>query len=121
MLVQYRKDYEKIAMGLLSYLPDFSNLNNLKEEIKLNEKTDNDFQLYLFRNQEGNMVGVIGTQVDDHFVVIRYLSLAPGFREEKYQRRILRELQENFPKQRITAIPEYTYLIKLLDEKNERK
>ncbi|KAA8803750.1 reductase, partial [Lactobacillus crispatus] len=23
MLIQYKKDYEKIAMGLLSYLPDF--------------------------------------------------------------------------------------------------
>lgn len=113
MLVQYRKDYEKIAMGLLSYLPDFSNLNNLKEEIKLNQK-DNDFELYLYRNHEGNMVAVIGLQVDEKFVVIRYLSLAPGFREEKYQKIILQELRENFPKQKLNVVPEYTYLLKLL-------
>lgn len=121
MLIQYKKDYEKIAMGLLSYLPDFSNLNNVREEIKLNQETDNDFQLYLFRNQEGNMVGVLGTQVDRHFVVIRYLSLAPGFREEKYERRILKELREDFPQQRITAVPDYSYLIKLLGKKNEQE
>lgn len=118
MLIQYKKDYEKIAMGLLSYLPDFSNLNNLKDEIRLNQE-DNDFQLYLFRNQEMNIVGVVGTQIEKDFVVIRYLSFAPGYREEKYQRRLMKELKENFPKKRITAIPEYAYLIKLLDKKNE--
>lgn len=117
MLIQYKKDYEKIAMGLLSYLPDFSNLNNLKDEMRLNQK-DNDFQLYLYRNQEANIVGVVGTQVEKDFVVIRYLSFAPGYREEKYQKRLLEELQENFPEKRITAIPEYTYLIKLLTKKN---
>ena len=35
MLVKYRKDYEKIAMGLLSYLPDLRNLKNLQEEMSL--------------------------------------------------------------------------------------
>ena len=44
MLIQYKKDFEKTAMGLLSYLPDFKNIDNLTEEIKLNEK-DNNFVL----------------------------------------------------------------------------
>ena len=35
MLIQFKKDYEKIAMWLLSYLPDFKNIENLKEEITL--------------------------------------------------------------------------------------
>lgn len=45
MLIQYKKDYEKTAMGLLSYLPDFKNIENLKEEISLNQE-DNDFVLF---------------------------------------------------------------------------
>lgn len=65
-------------MGLLSYLPDFKNIENLKEEITLNQD-ENDFILYLYRNSQNNMVGVIGTQVSNQFVIIRYLSLAPGF------------------------------------------
>lgn len=119
MLIQYKKDYEKIAMGLLSYLPDFKNLSNLKDEIKLNQK-NNDFELYLYRNRESNIIAVLGTQNDGDFIVVRYLSLAPGFREEKYQSRILRELKENNPDKQITSTPEWTYLLKYLDEKNEQ-
>ena len=55
MLIQYKKDYEKTAMGLLSYLPDFKNIENLKEEVGLNQE-DNDFLLYLYRNKQNNML-----------------------------------------------------------------
>ena len=79
MLLQYKKDYEKTAMGLLSYLPDFKNIENLKEEINLNQE-DNDFVLFLYRNDQNNVVGVLGTQMTDKSIIIRYLSLAPGFR-----------------------------------------
>ena len=36
MLIQYKKDYEKTAMGLLSYLPDFKNIENLYDSIEYN-------------------------------------------------------------------------------------
>lgn len=113
MLVQYKKDYEKTAMGLLSYLPDFKNLANLKDEMKL-IKDDNEFSLLLFRSKESNIVGVIGIQHADPFIVIRYISLAPGFREEKYEKEILQELLENNPRKRLAALPEYTYLLKMV-------
>lgn len=113
MLVQYKKDYEKTAMGLLSYLPDFKNLANLKDEMKLIQN-DNEFGLFLFRNKASNIVGVIGIQYADPFIVIRYISLAPGFREEKYKKEILRELLESNPKKRLAALPEYTYLLKMV-------
>ncbi|RVU71837.1 MULTISPECIES: reductase [Lactobacillus] len=113
MLIQYKKDYEKTAMGLLSYLPDFKNLANLKDEMHLNQE-DNSFQLYLFRDSDANIIGVIGTQKENHFIIIRYLSLAPGYREKKYQRQILEELIQNNPQYKISAVPEYTYILKLL-------
>lgn len=115
MLIDYKKDNEKVAMGLLSYLPDFKNLENLKEEIKLNQNND-EFKLYLYRDDDNNINGVIGTQIINNFVIIRYLSLAPGFREKKYEQKILHDLKNNFPKMRITAVPEYTYLIKDLNK-----
>lgn len=119
MLIECKNDNEKTAMGLLSYLPDFKNLNNLKEEIKLN-KNSSDFQLYLYRNSNSNFIGVIGTQNDSHFVIIRYISMAPGYREEKYETKAVQELASIYPKQRVTAVPEYTYLIKYLDKSHER-
>ena len=119
MLIQYKKDFEKTAMGLLSYLPDFKNIDNLTEEIKLNEK-DNNFVLYLFRNNEGNIVGVIGTEEENNFIIVRYISLAPGFREKKYEKKVINNLQDNNPNMTISALPEYTYLLKLL-KNNENK
>ncbi len=35
MISKYKKDYEKTVMGYLSYLPDFKNIKNLQEEMKL--------------------------------------------------------------------------------------
>lgn len=118
MLVQYKKDYEKTAMGLLSYLPDFKNLQNLQDEMKLIE-TDNEFQLYLYRNQDANIIGVVGTQETDKFIVIRYLSMAPGFRDNKYQRAVLYDLIENHSNKKINTLPEYTYLLKLRNNDQE--
>lgn len=85
MLIEYKKDNEKVAMGLLSYLPDFKNLENLKEEIKLNRNSD-EFKLYLYKNEDNNIIGVIGTQINRSFIIVRYLSLAPGFREKRYEK-----------------------------------
>ena len=118
MLIQYKKDYEKTAMGLLSYLPDFKNIENLKEEVGLNQE-DNDFLLYLYRNKQNNIVGVLGTHVTKQFVVIRYLSLAPGFREISYEKEIVSELKNEYPDKRVTAVPEYTNLLKTVEEDNE--
>lgn len=112
MLIKYKKDFEKITMGLLSYLPDFKNFKNLKDEIKLCED-DNDFVLFLYRNSEGNVVGVVGCQETENFIVIRYLSLAPGFREDKYQEQIMQELTELNHHKKVTTLPEYSYLLKL--------
>lgn len=114
MLIQYKKDYEKTAMGLLSYLPDFKNIENLKEEISLNQE-DNDFVLFLYRNKQNNVVGVLGTQMTDKFIIIRYLSLAPGFREISYEKDIFAELKNEYPNKRITAVPEYTDLLRAVE------
>ncbi len=34
MLYKYKSDYEKIAMGLLSFIPDLKEIANLKTEIE---------------------------------------------------------------------------------------
>lgn len=111
MLVKYKKDYEKIAMGLLSYLPDLRNFKNLQEEMSLYDNSG-EFFLYLFRDKESDLIGIVGIQLLEHFVLIRYLSLAPGFRNHEYEQAIIRDLREEFPKKRLTALPDYSYLFK---------
>lgn len=108
MLVPYKKDYEKVAMGLLSYLPDFKNLRNLKEEMQLYAE-DPANQLYLYRDEDQNIVGLAGC------LVLRYLSLAPGFRDDEHFSEIMRELAQEAGKQKVMRVPEYTYLMKYLN------
>lgn len=111
MILQYKKDFEKTAMGLLSYLPDFKSLENLQDEMKLNQ-ANNEFQLYLYRNNEGNIIGVMGVQETESFLVIRYISLAPGFRKTEIEKKFIKDLIDNNPDKKISALPEFSYLLK---------
>ncbi|KLD60273.1 RibT protein, partial [Lactiplantibacillus plantarum] len=52
MLVKYRKDYEKVAMGLLSFIPDFKDLIHLQTEMQWYQSTE-DHQLLLWRQGDG--------------------------------------------------------------------
>lgn len=40
MLVKYKNDYEKIAMGLLSFIPDLKDVGHLKTELKMYTEDD---------------------------------------------------------------------------------
>ncbi|WEV37852.1 reductase [Lactobacillus sp. ESL0677] len=115
MLIECKSDKEKVAMGLLSYLKDFKNLANLKDEINLN-KTSSEFQLYLYRENNANFIGVIGTQNDANFIIIRYLSFAPDYRSPKYEAEAVRELAASNPNKRVMALPDWTHLLKYLTE-----
>lgn len=111
MLTKYKKDNKKVAMGFLSYLDDFKNFKNLQDEMKLYE-TDPEFHLYMYRQKGSDIIGVVSVQEGDHFVLIRYLSMAPGYRDERYVERVVNELANEYPDKTIMTLPEYTYLLK---------
>ncbi len=50
MLVRYKKANEKIAMGLLSYMPGDKSVKKLQEMIQQYE-TDDNWQLYLMEKR----------------------------------------------------------------------
>lgn len=113
MLMQYKKDYEKTTMGLLSLLPDFKNLKNLREEIKLYE-TNSEFKLFLYR-QKQNVGGVISVQENADFLIVRYLSMAPGFSDPNVLKEMMVELAHVDVHKKIATVPEYSYLLKYLE------
>lgn len=117
MLMQYKKDYEKTVMGLLSLLPDFKNLKNLREEMQLYENNQ-EFKLYLYRRGQ-NPEGVIAVQENKDFQIIRYLSLAPGVDREKTMSEIMKELAHVDLHKKIGAVPEYSYLLTYLGADND--
>ncbi|GFZ26972.1 reductase [Lactobacillus corticis] len=118
MLIPYKQDLEKTVMGLLSYLPDLKNIDNLKSEMAL-INGNNDFELYVYQASDGNKVGVIGVQTSDQFVVIRYLSLLPAYRDDKHRQIVVNELEQEKNGLRISAVPDYTYLLKFVNKNNE--
>lgn len=92
MLVKYKNDYEKIAMGFLSYLPDLKVMSNLKTELSL-YTTDPDHELYLYKeNNDDDFIGVVGVETGSDFLLVRHISLSPSVRDQATQFAILDDL-----------------------------
>ncbi|MFD1422091.1 N-acetyltransferase [Lactiplantibacillus songbeiensis] len=110
MLVKYRKDYEKVAMGLLSFIPDFKDLAHLQTEMQWYQATSN-HQLFLWRRPDGDFSGVIGIEVGSDFVLVHHDSLSPEERNPANQRQMLDELAALFPDKRVMGTLEMAPII----------
>ncbi|MFT8362397.1 MAG: GNAT family N-acetyltransferase [Sporolactobacillus sp.] len=81
MLIRYKKSYEKIAMGLLSFIPSEKEIKTVFQTIRKYEEDEN-WQLFLWKASE-DIVGVIGVQFSDpQHAAIRHISVNPSYREE---------------------------------------
>ncbi|MBM4763293.1 GNAT family N-acetyltransferase [Bacillus sp. B15-48] len=101
MLIRYNKQYEKIAMGLLSFNPNEKNLQNLLKTI--NEYvSDQNSQLFLWKEEEG-VIGVVGIKFEDHEFKLQHLSVNPSHRDKGYGKLIVKALQEIYPNKKLTA------------------
>lgn len=123
MFSKFKKNYEKQVMGYLSYIPDFKNLENLREEMELYRDSNNNYEVLIFKGKDGDCRGIVGTQEDDKFIVIRYISLDPGFRNAKTESKVIHDLEKMYPHKLICALPDYTYLLKYVkqDDVNDTK
>ena len=80
MLVRYKKSCEKIAMGLLSLMPEEKNLKTLKQTMARYAE-DPEWQLYLLKVEE-SYVGLIGVEVSENHFTVHHISVLPSFRGE---------------------------------------
>lgn len=105
MLVPYIGRYEKIVMGLLSYIPEFKEFSELTEEMdKINQQ---ERKIYLWKEADSdNIIGLVGfDQHDDtDTLVVRYLSINPSFREEGLTYDLLTALKKEFPVYSLTGV-----------------
>lgn len=95
MLIRYKKTYEKIAMGLLSYMPEDRNVKALQESIHTYE-TDESWHLYLWKNEE-DILGLLGMKMEEERYTIHHLSVNPSYRGEGIGKKMVEKLQELFP------------------------
>ncbi|KRN29433.1 hypothetical protein IV38_GL000317 [Lactobacillus selangorensis] len=110
MLVKYKNDYQKIAMGFLSYLPDLKEISHLQAELKLYQD-DETHCLYLWKDDQNNFTGIVGVEEGNDFVLVRHLSFSPSERSETALNQVLDALQAAYPDKKIMGSLETTPLI----------
>ena len=90
MLVRYKKALEKIAMGLLSFMPQEKDIKRLMETIQQYEQQDN-WMLYLWKRGE-EYVGIVGVLVEETVATIQHITVIPSYRGEGIALKMLQEL-----------------------------
>ena len=120
MLLEYKNNYEKITMGLMSFIPDFKEVSRLKFELDWYHQEESR-KLFLWRGEETqDMIAVIGVETGDELILLRHISINPSFRNEGISYKILEALERQYPEQKIIGTLETSQLIvKWEQEKNK--
>lgn len=100
MLIRYKKTFEKIAMGLLSFMPNEKDIKKLQNTIKLYE-TDESWQLFLWK-EEDDIIGLLGLcQLDDQIYEIEHLSVNPSYRNQGIGKSMIQAIKDLYPNARV--------------------
>ena len=92
MLIPYKKEHEKIAMGLLSYMPGEKKIKKLLQTM---EEYETQPDHYLFLWKQDAFVGVIGVEKTDEGLFLGDLSVNPSYRNEGIARTMIREAEKS--------------------------
>lgn len=113
MLIRYKKAFEKIAMGLLSFMPSEKELKKLQNTMKQYETSD-EWQLFLWRDED--IIGLIGVLfVDDSNIEIQHISVNPSHRHQGIGKSMVMSLKEQFPNKNMKANAETAEFIDKCD------
>ena len=92
MLVRYKKTLEKIAMGLISLMPQEKEIKRLMETIQQYEQNDN-WTLYLWKKND-EYVGTVGIMEEDNVATLQHITVIPSYRGEGVAMEMLHELKD---------------------------
>ncbi|EXJ24197.1 riboflavin biosynthesis [Alkalibacterium sp. AK22] len=111
MLVKYKPDYQKITMGLLSYVPDLKETSRLTKEMQWYDQAENR-QLFLWKSEETkDLVAVAGIEDEDEIVLLRHIAINPSYRDEGIAYKILTALSDSCSPKKIVGTLETAALI----------
>ncbi|BAM47341.1 GNAT family N-acetyltransferase [Amphibacillus xylanus] len=96
MLIRYKKSMEKIAMGLLSFMPEEKDVKKLTGTIRAYEENEN-WQLYLWKEND-DVLGAIGVKVEEANgeVIVQHISVNPSHREQGIGQKMIHDVRENY-------------------------
>ncbi|SER14535.1 riboflavin biosynthesis RibT protein [Gracilibacillus ureilyticus] len=97
MLIRYKKRLEKIAMGLLSFMPDEKEVKRLQDTIKEYETNDH-WQLFLWKVEE-DILGAVGVNVDSEskLVTLQHITVDPSHRNLGIGKKMVQAVKEYYP------------------------
>lgn len=96
MLIKYRTDYKKIALGLLSYVPGLRNMQHLEAEFAWYEAKATR-ELLLWRDDKEHFTAIIGIEQIYGVVLLRHISIIPAQRNGELLFKVLDALQKYQP------------------------
>lgn len=104
MLINYKKSSEKIAMGLLSFMPGQRDLKALQRTMQTYENNP-DWQLYLWKEEE-DVIGLIGIEVDEDFFTVYHASVNPSHRGQGVGHGLIEKVQQLMVPRKMLATEE---------------
>ena len=97
MLIPYRKEHQKIAVGLLSFHDKMEKYHSLLHEIEVYEKSNELSLLLWVPNQGDNIQGLLGVEQESaRMLVLHDISINPSLRGDGLGFVLLDELQETY-------------------------
>ncbi|MCE4047164.1 MULTISPECIES: GNAT family N-acetyltransferase [Bacillaceae] len=102
MIIRYKKSFEKIAMGLLSFMPAEKDLKVLQQTIKQYEANEN-WQLFLWKEEE-DIIGLIGISFEDaDRISIQHISVNPSYRHQGVGKSMVQAIKSLYTNKKIEA------------------
>ncbi|MEC5422349.1 GNAT family N-acetyltransferase [Virgibacillus sp. C22-A2] len=106
MLIRYKKNLEKIAMGLLSFMPEEKDVKKLLQTIKEYETNPN---WHLFLWKEDDVLGAIGLRIDNEInAVIQHISVNPSHRNLGIGKKMVNEINKLYEEKYAVCASEST-------------
>lgn len=95
MLIRYKKNHEKIAMGLLSFMPVEKDVKHLQQTIKEYE-TNPTWHLYLWKEGD-DVIGAIGLRIEDDLnVIVQHITVNPSYRNIGIGSKMVEEIKQQY-------------------------
>ncbi|MBL4954079.1 GNAT family N-acetyltransferase [Neobacillus sp. YIM B02564] len=114
MLIRYKKTFEKIAMGLMSFMPNEKDLKKLQQTMKEYE-TEDTRQLFLWKEED--IIGLLGVvfHSERNAIEIQHISVNPSHRFQGVGKRMVKALKEMYPEKEIIPNEETAAFIEKCD------
>ncbi|MFG6148641.1 GNAT family N-acetyltransferase [Halobacillus sp. B23F22_1] len=96
MLIRFKKSFEKIAMGLLSFMPECKDVRRLQNTIQEYEQNPN-WHLYLWKEED--ILGTVGVRIEGEVAYVQHVSVNPSHRNLGIGKKMILALQEQLEKE----------------------